>query len=104
LESWGPLGQGAKELLLDPKLVKIAERYGKEAAQVILRWHIQEGMIAIPKSTTPSRIKSNFDIWDFELTEEDMNVIRSMDTNKRKGPDPADKEYKKRIGSYVANI
>ncbi|EKQ57117.1 MULTISPECIES: aldo/keto reductase [unclassified Clostridium] len=104
LGSWGPLGQGAKELLSDPKLVKLAEKYGKETAQVILRWHIQKGMIAIPKSTTPSRIKSNFEIWDFELTEEDLNVIRSMDTNLRKGPDPDDKAYKNRIGSYVANI
>ncbi|MBU3202405.1 aldo/keto reductase [Clostridium estertheticum] len=104
LESWAPLGHGNKELLSDLRLSRIADKYGKETAQIILRWHIQEGKIAIPKSTTPSRIQSNFDIWDFELTEEEMNVIRSIDTNKRMGPDPDDKEYKKRIASYVVDI
>lgn len=79
VEAWGPLGQGNKELLSEPVIAKIAEAHGKNAGQVILRFEIQEGIIVFPKSTKPERIKSNMDIFDFELTEEEMNEMRSLD-------------------------
>ncbi|WP_028401168.1 aldo/keto reductase [Ectobacillus panaciterrae] len=104
LEAWFPLGSGNKDLLENQQLKQIADKYGKETAQVILRWHVQEGGIALPKSTKQKRIESNFAIWDFELTEQEMNVIRSMDTNKRLSNDPEDEEVKKKITSWVLDI
>ncbi len=79
VESWGPLGQGSKELLTDPVIAGIARAHGKNAGQVILRFEIQEGIIVFPKSTKTERIKSNMDIFDFELTEEEMNQMRALD-------------------------
>ncbi len=79
VESWGPLGQGNKELLTDPIITEIARAHGKDAGQVILRFEIQEGIIVFPKSTKPERIKSNMDIFDFELTEDEMNQMRALD-------------------------
>ncbi|NHN56518.1 aldo/keto reductase [Calidifontibacter sp. DB0510] len=87
-EAWSPLGQGG-EVLQDPKLVEIADRLGKSVAQVILRWHIQLGNVVIPKSVTPSRIAENFDIFGFELSEQDLATIAGLDQGKRLGPDPA---------------
>ena len=86
-EAWSPIGQG-KGLLDAPELGKIAEAHGKSAAQVVLRWHIQVGTIIFPKSVTPERIRENLDIFDFELTEDEMDTIKGMDQNKRLGPDP----------------
>ena len=82
LEAWGPLGQGNKDMLADPVIVKIAEAYGKDVGQIILRFEHQEGAIIFPKSTNPKRIKSNMEIFDFELSEEEMNAIRALDTGK----------------------
>lgn len=82
LEGWGPLGQGNKDLIADPVIVKIAEAHGKDVGQIILRFEHQEGVIIFPKSTNPDRIKSNMDIFDFELDEEEMNQIRALDTGK----------------------
>ncbi len=79
LESWGPLGQGNKDLLTNPVITKIAQNHNKDSGQVILRFEIQEGVIVFPKSTKPERMKSNMDIFDFSLTEEEMNEIRSLD-------------------------
>lgn len=104
LEAWFPLGSGNKDLLENRQLKQIADKYGKETAQIILRWHVQEETIAIPKSTKPERIASNFAIWDFALTEQEMNVIRSIDTNKRLSNDPEDEEVKKKISSWVLDI
>jgi 2,5-diketo-D-gluconate reductase A len=86
-ESWSPLGQGG-ELLQNPLLVDIASKHGKTTAQVVLRWHIQLGHMVIPKSQTPSRIRSNFDIFDFALTDEDMRAIGTLDAGKRMGEHP----------------
>lgn len=86
-EAWSPLGQG-KGLLEDPKLAAIAAKYGTSPAQVVLRWHIELGNVAIPKSVTPSRIKENIDIFDFELDAEDLSAIGAMDSGDRLGPDP----------------
>ena len=82
LEAWGPLGQGNQDMLTDPVIEKIAQAHGKNAGQVILRFEHQEGAIIFPKSVKPERMKSNMEIFDFELSEEEMNAIRALDTGK----------------------
>lgn len=82
LEGWGPLGQGNKEMLADPVIKKIAETHGKDIGQIILRFEHQEGAIIFPKSTNPARIKSNMEIFDFALTDEEMEQMRTLDTGK----------------------
>ena len=79
IESWYPLGHGDAALIEEPVFTKLAEKYGKTNAQIILRWHIQEGIIVFPKSSNPVHIKENIDIFDFELIEEEMNEIRQLD-------------------------
>jgi 2,5-diketo-D-gluconate reductase A len=76
-EAWSPIAQGG--VLKDPTITAIAERVGRTAAQVTLRWHIQRGDIVFPKSTTPSRISENFELFDFELTDDDMTAISALD-------------------------
>ncbi|MDT5185033.1 MAG: 2,5-diketo-D-gluconate reductase [Mycobacterium sp.] len=85
-EAWSPLGQGS--LLSNPAVTAVAETHGKTPAQVLIRWHIQLGNIVIPKSVTPERIVSNFDVFDFELSEQDMASISSLGDGTRLGPDP----------------
>ncbi len=85
-EAWAPLGQGA--LLDDPTIAEVAGRHGKTPAQVLIRWHIQLGNIVIPKSVTPERIVSNFDVFDLELSDKDMASISSLGDGTRLGPDP----------------
>ncbi|MGV0870751.1 aldo/keto reductase [Mycolicibacterium sp. XJ879] len=85
-EAWSPLGQGS--LLTDPTVTAVAEAQSKTPAQVLIRWHIQLGNIVIPKSVTPERIVSNFDVFDFELSEQDMASISSLGDDTRLGPDP----------------
>ena len=85
-EAWGPLGQGS--LLTDPTVTAVAERSGRTPAQVLIRWHIQLGNIVIPKSVNPERIASNFDVFDFELSNNDMASISSLDDGNRLGPNP----------------
>lgn len=82
LEAWYPLGHGNAGLLGDPVITKLAEKYGKNAGQIILRFEVQEGVITLPKSTNPERIRTNLDVFDFELTEEEMNEMRALDTGK----------------------
>ncbi|MEU3573879.1 aldo/keto reductase [Kitasatospora sp. NPDC036755] len=91
-EAWSPLGQG-KELLSEPALVKIAEKHGRTVAQVVLRWHLQSGVIAIPKSVTPSRIRENLDVAGFELDTEDLTAIAAVATGQRIGPDPQEFDW-----------
>ncbi|MFD4816709.1 aldo/keto reductase [Peribacillus butanolivorans] len=86
LEAWSPLMQG--ELLDNEVLQEIATKYGKSVAQVILRWDLQNGIVTIPKSTKEHRIVENSSVFDFELTEEDMNRINELNQNHRVGPDP----------------
>ena len=76
-EAWSPIAQGA--VLEDPTITRIAERVGRSAAQVTLRWHVQRGDVIFPKSTTPSRIAENFALFDFELTDDDMTSITALD-------------------------
>ncbi|SFA81284.1 MULTISPECIES: aldo/keto reductase [unclassified Bacillus (in: firmicutes)] len=86
LEAWSPLKQG--ELITEPVIVEIANKYGKSPAQVILRWDLQNGVVTIPKSTNEKRIIENASIFDFELSTEDMDKINSLNKNERVGPDP----------------
>ncbi|MGE0979194.1 aldo/keto reductase [Bacillus cereus] len=86
MEAWSPLMQG--QLLDNEKLQEIAEKHGKTTAQVILRWDLQNGVITIPKSTKEHRIIANADIFNFELTKEDMEKIDALNQNHRVGPDP----------------
>lgn len=86
-EAWGPLGQG--KILENPTLNAIAKQHGKSPAQIILRWHMETGNIAIPKSATPSRIKENIEIFDFKLNGTDHDAIAKLDTSDgRVGPNP----------------
>ena len=80
LEAWYPLGHGNADLLNNPVIVELAEKYGKNPGQIILRFEIQENVITLPKSINPERIKGNIDVFDFELTNDEMNKIRSLDT------------------------
>jgi 2,5-diketo-D-gluconate reductase A len=77
LESYSPLGSG--EVLDDPVIGKIAEKHGKSPAQAIIRWHLQEGLVVIPKSVTPERIRENLEVFDFRLDDEDLGRITSLD-------------------------
>jgi len=86
-ESWSPLGQGT--LIQDENLAAIARKHGKTPAQVIIRWHLDSGLIVIPKSATPARIRENFAVLDFGLDAEDMRLIEKLDDRSgRIGPDP----------------
>ena len=85
-EAWSPLAQGA--VLDDPEIVRIAQAAGKTAGQVVLRWHLQLGNVVFPKSSTPARIEENFDLFDFELADEQMAALERLDRGERIGPDP----------------
>lgn len=86
-EAWSPLGQGSA--LKHPAIAAIAAETGRTPAQVIIRRHLQLGNVVIPKSVTPSRIRENFDVFSFELTDDQMQAISALDTGTRVGPDPA---------------
>jgi 2,5-diketo-D-gluconate reductase A len=86
VEAWSPIARG--NALDDPTISEIAGRCGKTTAQVILRWHIERGDIIFPKSITPARIRENIDIFDFELSGEDVEAISALNRNERTGPDP----------------
>ena len=85
-ESWSPLGAG-NDLLKNPALATIAEKYGKNPGQVVLRWHIELDLVAIPRSANPSRIADNIDIFDFALTSDDVAAISALDTGEEPGVD-----------------
>ena len=83
IQAWYPLGHGDKALLEEPLFTELGKKYGKTNAQIILRWHIQDGNIVIPGSKNPAHIKDNFDLFDFSLTEEEMAKIAALDKNTR---------------------
>ena len=85
-ESWSPLAQG--DLLANETIAAVAARHDRTPAQAILRWHLQLGNVVIPKSVTPKRIRENFELFDFELNDEDMTEIAALDVGQRIGPDP----------------
>jgi 2,5-diketo-D-gluconate reductase A len=92
-EAWSPIAQG--KVLGDPAIERIANAVGKSPAQVVLRWHIQRGDIVFPKSVSPDRMKSNFELFDFELGGDDMIVISALDDGEsgRTGPNPDEFDY-----------
>ena len=85
-EAWSPIAQGG--VLGDPVITGLARTYGKSAAQIVLRWHLQLGNIVFPKSTTRSRVQENFEIFDFELSDADMALISALNKDERTGPNP----------------
>ena len=85
-EAWSPLGAG-NDLLENPTLATLAEKYGKTPGQVVLRWHIERGIVAIPRSSRPSRIAQNIDIFDFALTRDEIAAISALDTGDEPGVD-----------------
>ncbi|MEO6199962.1 MAG: aldo/keto reductase [Cryobacterium sp.] len=87
-EAWSPLARG--RAIGNPVLDAIGARHGKSAAQVVIRWHIELGNIVIPKSVTPTRIRENFDVFDFALGTDDLEAIRALDSGERTGKDPDD--------------
>jgi 2,5-diketo-D-gluconate reductase A len=91
-ESWSPLGHGT--LLGDPTLKALAQKHGKTPAQVIIRWHLDRGYIAIPKSVTPARLRENFEVFDFSLDADDLATIAALDRREgRIGPDPETADF-----------
>jgi 2,5-diketo-D-gluconate reductase A len=92
-EAWSPIAQG--KVLDDPVINRIADAHGKSPAQVVLRWHIQRGDVVFPKSVTPERIKSNFELFDFDLDNSDMDAISALDKGEsgRTGPNPDTFDY-----------
>ncbi len=92
-EAWSPIAQG--KVLDDPVINRVADARGKSAAQVVLRWHIQRGDIVFPKSVTPERVKANFELFDFELDDSDMDAISALDKGEsgRTGPNPDKFDY-----------
>jgi 2,5-diketo-D-gluconate reductase A len=85
-EAWSPLAQG--DLLINETIAAVATRHGRTPAQAILRWHLQLGNVVIPKSVTPARIRENLELFDFELSDDDMTEIAALDVGRRIGPDP----------------
>ena len=83
IQAWYPLGHGDKALIQEPLFARLARKYGKTSAQIILRWHIQDGNIVIPGSKNPAHIRDNFDLFDFALTDAEMDEIAGMDRQKR---------------------
>ena len=83
IQAWYPLGHGDKALIQEPLFTELGKKYGKSNAQIILRWHIQAGNIVIPGSKNPAHIRDNFDLFDFTLTDEEMDRIAAMDQQKR---------------------
>ncbi|MGA7586784.1 MAG: 2,5-didehydrogluconate reductase DkgA [Rouxiella badensis] len=90
-ESWSPLAQGGDGLFEEALIQKLAKKYGKTPAQVVIRWHLDNGLIVIPKSVTPKRIHENFNVFDFKLEKEELSEFTKLDTGKRLGPNPEHK-------------
>jgi 2,5-diketo-D-gluconate reductase A len=99
LESWGPLAEGRNNLFTDPTLSAIGDAHGKSVAQVVLRWLVQREVVVIPKSVRPERMAENFDIFDFELTDEEMSRIAGMDTGASLFFDHRDPQMVSRLGN-----
>ena len=91
LEAWSPLGSGA--CLHIPAIEMIAKKYHKSSAQIILRWLLQRHIVVLPKSIHKDRIEENIDLFDFELTDEEMSLMNALNQNKRTGPDPDDFDF-----------
>lgn len=99
-EAWGPFNEGKRNLFTDPILTEIGAKYGKSAAQVALRWNIQRGVVVIPKSVHKNRMEQNFDVFDFELSAEDMEKIKTMDIGHSEIIDHTDPALIKSLHAY----
>src|SRR5258705_6902538 len=95
-EAWSPLGEG--RAFGHPVVVELARRHGRSPAQIVLRWHVQLGNVVIPKSTTPSRIRENIAVFDFELSDAEMAALAGLETGTRLGPDPDGRDTRPRPG------
>ena len=91
IEAWGPLAQGKSDLLTQPRLIEVAEAHGKSVAQVVLRWHIENGTIIFPKTSRRERMLENADLFDFELTETEHAFVTALEAGRNYGPNP--REY-----------
>lgn len=98
-EAWGPFAEGRHGIFTNPILTEIGKKYGKSAAQVALRWNVQRGVVVIPKSTHRERMEQNIDIWDFVLSDEDMNAIATLDLGHSEIVDHSDPAFIKMIGT-----
>jgi len=103
IESWGPFAEGRNQLFSNLALTEIATRHSRSIAQIVLRWLLQRGVVAIPKSVRPERIAENFHIFDFELDAEDMAAIATLDTGKSAFFDHRDPAIVKWLGGAVRN-
>ena len=103
IEAYYPIGHGDKGLINHEVFTKLGKKYGKTNVQIILRWHIQYGNIAIPKSSNPTHLKENFEIFDFELTKDEMEEIKKLDIGKYYFNVPFE-EYEKIINTYNENV
>lgn len=99
-EAWGPFNEGKRNFFTDPVLTEIGDKYGKSAAQVALRWNIQRGVVVIPKSVHKDRMEQNFDVFDFELSAEDMEKIKTMDIGHSEIIDHTDPALIKSLHAY----
>lgn len=99
IESWGPLAEGKNDIFSNQTLTSIGEAHGKTVAQVTLRWLVQRDVVVIPKSVRPERMKENIDIFDFELSEEEMGRIAELETGRSIALDHHDPEVAKKLGS-----
>lgn len=88
VEAWSPLGGTGSHIFENPTLIELGKKYGKDVAQIIIRWHLQNNIVALVKSVNDDRIKSNINVYDFELSKEDMDIINSLERNQRSGADP----------------
>ncbi len=100
IESWGPFAEGRNDLFKNEVLVSIAKKYNKSVAQIVLRWLTQRGVVVIPKSVRKERIIENFNIFDFQLNDDDMDTIKTLDTGKSLFLDHRDPAIVKWFGSY----
>ncbi|EOX5553496.1 2,5-didehydrogluconate reductase DkgA [Yersinia enterocolitica] len=87
-ESWSPFAQGGDGVFDQTVIRQLAQKYSKTPAQIVIRWHLDSGLIVIPKSVTPARIRENFEVFDFKLHKDELTAISKLDSGKRLGPDP----------------
>ncbi len=99
IESWGPFAEGRNGLFTNPILTAIGEAHGKSVGQVVLRWLIQRGIVAIPKSVRPERMRENFDVFDFELTDAELQQIATLELGESQFFDHTDPEAVKRLSA-----
>lgn len=104
IEAWSPLGHGSDEVFKNPVIAKIAKAHGKSPAQVILRWFFQERIVAIPKSSNPRRIRENCAIFDFKLSDAEVDALRGLDTGRRMFWDSDDPDFQNSLSGMILDI